>query len=164
MEQYDQLHLQRLSLIPFIKKSLSIKKRIIEIDEFDTAIRHIFNYGHTFGHAIEAITDYDVSHGQAVTYGMDIANFISWKTGMITEECYWQMHQVLKKNIPLFTLNGDNLDGYLQALSKDKKNVGKQLGCILTDGPGKMKKVFLDFDDRFKKLLLEHAALLSKQS
>lgn len=164
MQQYEQLHTTRTSLIPFIKKSLSLKKKIIEMDEFDTSIRHIFNYGHTFGHAIEAITDYAVSHGQSVTFGMDIANFISWRRGMISEACYQEMHDVLKKNIPVFSLNSNNLDSYLQALSKDKKNVGKQLGCILTDGPGKMKKVFLDFDDNFRGLLLEHSSLLLKQS
>ena len=61
----------------FISNSLWIKKKIIEIDEFDTSIRHIFNYGHTFGHAIEAITNYSIPHGQAISIGMDLANYIS---------------------------------------------------------------------------------------
>ena len=57
---------------------------MIEIDEFDISERHIFNYGHTFGHAIESITNYEIVHGQAVTIGMDIANFISWKLNDMT--------------------------------------------------------------------------------
>src|SRR4029079_9979987 len=64
-----------------IARSLEIKKSYIEIDEFDKKERQVFNYGHTFGHAIESLTDYRIPHGIAVSYGMDMANFISVKKG-----------------------------------------------------------------------------------
>lgn len=45
-------------LLSYVKKALLIKQRFIEADEFDRGIRNIFNYGHSFGHAIEAATDF----------------------------------------------------------------------------------------------------------
>ena len=78
----NDIHLilkDRLKLKKYIIESLRIKSITIQKDEFDESIRHIFNYGHTFGHALESITNYDICHGQAVTLGMDLANFISLK-------------------------------------------------------------------------------------
>lgn len=155
-ERFDEL-LENRSLLPyFINNSLRIKKKIIEIDEFDTSIRHIFNYGHTFGHAIEAITNYAIPHGQAICLGMNIANYISLKRGMINDEQFEEMYTILVKNIPAFRITGDNIESYCQALARDKKNQGNQLGCILTYGQGKVEKVFLEMDDHFRKTLLDY--------
>lgn len=56
-----------------ILKSLTTKKWFIETDEFDNAERLLLNFGHTFGHAMEAATDFGVTHGVAVGLGMLIA-------------------------------------------------------------------------------------------
>jgi len=156
-DNFDQLLVDRSLLKPFILESLKIKKEIIEIDEFDTSIRHIFNYGHTFGHAIEAITAYEIPHGQAISTGMDIANYISLNRGMITIEQFEEMHSILKKNIPPFELTKDNIEQYFLALSKDKKNKGVLLGCILTFGAGKVEKVFINMDDSLRSLILSYS-------
>ena len=68
----------------FIYDSLSMKKKLIELDEFDQGPRNVMNYGHSFGHAIESATNYAIPHGIAVSIGMDIANFISMKLGYIS--------------------------------------------------------------------------------
>ena len=60
-----------------IIKSLKIKKKFIEIDEFDKGPRLILNYGHTFGHALEKITNYRIPHGMAVAHGINMSNFFS---------------------------------------------------------------------------------------
>ena len=64
---------QGTALEELIALSLSCKKWFIEIDEFDQNERQLLNFGHTFGHAIEAATDYAVSHGVAVAIGMLLA-------------------------------------------------------------------------------------------
>lgn len=156
-ERFEELLQDRSLLRYFISESLRIKKAVIEVDEFDMSIRHIFNYGHTFGHAIEAITSYQIPHGQAISIGMDLANYISLSLGMIDDGQFNRMHAILKKNMPPFKLTTDNLDQYLSALSRDKKNKGIKLGCILTYGPGKVQKVFLDMDDSFKSLILSYS-------
>lgn len=73
MNKYDELIVSPKKLKPFIVESLNIKKRVVEIDEFDRNERNLFNYGHTFGHAIETVSGYGVNHGQAVTMGMERA-------------------------------------------------------------------------------------------
>lgn len=161
-EQYESLLVDRSKLPYFISNSLRIKKKTIEIDEFDTSIRHIFNYGHTFGHAIEAITNYAIPHGQAVSIGMDLANFISLNMGILSESDFEVMHNILNKNIPPFKFNNDNLEAYCSALSRDKKNKGNKLGSILCKGPGKVEKIFIDIDDNLKNIILKYSELYSK--
>lgn len=161
-DQYERLLEDRDALLYFIQQSLQIKKKTIEIDEFDTSIRHIFNYGHTFGHAIEAITNFAIPHGQAVSIGMDLANYISLKKGMMTDAQFNEMHTILIKNIPPFRLTAANLPEYCEALGRDKKNKGSLLGCILSRGAGKVEKVFLEMDEPFKQLLLEYSSTYGK--
>jgi len=55
---------------PLIEGVLCAKKWFIEIDEFDRAERRLLNFGHTFGHALEAATEFSVNHGVAVVIGM----------------------------------------------------------------------------------------------
>lgn len=154
---FEKVIADRTKLQYYIKNSLRIKKRIIEIDEFDTEIRHIFNYGHTFGHAIEAITNYAIPHGQAISIGMDIANFISVKMNLLQPDLFEKMHSILEKNIPPFKITELNIEEYCQALARDKKNKGNLLGCILSEGPGKVGKKFIEINEAFKENLLMYS-------
>jgi len=159
--QYNDLLIDRSKLPYFISNSLRIKKNIIEIDEFDTSIRHIFNYGHTFGHAIEALTHYAIPHGQAISIGMDLANFISLEMGILASNDFEIMHKILVKNIPPFKLTEENIESYCLALSRDKKNRGNKLGSILSKGPGKVEKIFIDIDDHLKKIMLQYFKIIN---
>ena len=153
MGEYDNLIKNPKDLVKYIIESLTIKKSVIEIDEFDKDERNKFNYGHTFGHAIETATNYRIKHGQAVTVGMDIANYISCHTGLMDAATYNKAKQILEINFPKYNwLNFDN-SLFLESLSKDKKNKGEKLGCILSKGPGKLSKAFLPIDEKFKSLM-----------
>lgn len=156
-ENYDNLIRDREKLSYFIYESLKAKKSVIEIDEFDLSIRHIFNYGHTFGHAIESITNYEIPHGQAITIGMDLANFISFKLNLISHAEFIELHNIIEKNIPDFKFTIFNIEDYLLALKKDKKNKKNQLGCILTKGRENMFKCFLNYDDFLYNTILEYS-------
>ncbi len=138
----------------YISASLRIKKSFVEIDEFDKDKRNILNYGHTFGHAIETVSGYRINHGQAVTMGMDIANYISLKSGRINALVFKSMHKILLGNMPRFTIGSGNIGNYLSALSKDKKNAGKSLACILTRGPGSMYKARLSPGKKLARMIL----------
>ena len=158
-DEIDDLINNRKKLSYFIIKSLAIKKNIIEIDEFDNSIRHIFNFGHTFGHAIEAITNYSIPHGQAITLGMDLANFISLKKNKIDKKQFNMMHEKKKKNIPSFKFTSLNINNYTDALAKDKKNKDNKIGCILTKKPGKVEKIFIENDIWLKQCIIEYSNL-----
>ena len=69
-----------------ITRSVEIKAEIVSKDEKEEGIRAILNFGHTFGHAIEAHTNYKkMSHGEAITLGMIIASKISLYEGFIKD-------------------------------------------------------------------------------
>lgn len=70
-------------MLNIVERCLTIKKKIVEIDEYDVGLRRILNYGHTIGHAIEAASDYRISHGTAVATGMAAEARISEKKGYL---------------------------------------------------------------------------------
>ncbi len=118
----------------YIEESLSIKREMIQRDEFDKGERRVFNYGHTFGHAIEALSNYEVSHGLAVTIGMDIANYVALKNNIIDEETYLYFHKHLKNNLTPYYIDNDRIEDYYNLLMKDKKNTDSDIVCILPYG------------------------------
>lgn len=131
---FDRLFDDRSVLLKYIRSALLIKKRFIEEDEFDRGIRNIFNYGHSFGHAIESATHYAIPHGIAVTIGMDMANRIAAERGLLPEEHYHRMHVILRKNYAQYAKVPVAVDAMLSALMKDKKNTSTMLGLIFPVG------------------------------
>ena len=133
--EFDALLGDRATLLRYVRAALSIKQRYIEADEFDRGIRNIFNYGHSFGHAIESATLYAVPHGVAVTMGMDMANFIAVRRGLLPETHYQRMHPVLRRNYAGFAATAIPTDALLGALMRDKKNTSTALRLIFPVGP-----------------------------
>jgi 3-dehydroquinate synthase len=119
-------------------RSLEIKKAMIEMDEFDQGPRKVFNYGHTFGHALEGITDYTIPHGLAVCYGMDLANHVSVHLGFLDLSVCLLCKEFLALVWQGFEFPKIQTSLYLKLLTKDKKNVGNKLNLILTRGLGDM--------------------------
>jgi len=156
MDSYEDILNDYTLINPHICESLNIKKRMIERDEFDEDERRIFNYGHTFGHAIEALTNYEISHGRAVTLGMDIANYISASLGFIKWELHDKIHETIKKNIPSYTMNIAEVEEYFKILSKDKKNIGNSITCILLNDVGDAEVKILNDKDHIKYLVIEY--------
>ncbi len=133
-----------------LRAALEIKKRYIEEDEFDRGVRNIFNYGHSFGHAIEAATDFAVPHGIAVTIGMDMANYTAGKLTDAPESFFARMHPTLRANYQGFESENVPLDRFLSALSKDKKNVGADLTLIQPGADNALHKRIQKLDDAFR--------------
>lgn len=144
-------------LSQLIYKSLKIKKIFIEKDELDRDLRNLMNYGHTLGHAIESVTNYAIPHGQAVTIGMDFANYLSMKLGYLSPETYDSMHELLIKNFPDIDFDSLDSEKLLLFLSKDKKSLGKNLLFVLTKGIGEMFKESLLIDRRLLEIFRAYA-------
>ncbi len=149
--QYDALLTDFHVLLRFIRESLTIKQRYIEADEFDQGIRNIFNYGHSFGHAIESATHNEVPHGIAVTIGIDIANFVAARRGFSSAAHFERMHPTLAKNYAAYRDVVIPLDRMLDALAKDKKNTSAQLGLIMPmGGQASIERVYITPDEVFR--------------
>jgi 3-dehydroquinate synthase len=149
-QDFSQLFTDRTVLLHYIRRALQIKQRYIEQDEFDRGIRNIFNYGHSFGHAIESASNYGVPHGIAVAMGMDMANFIAARRGMLPQEHFERMHTTLRSNYAPFAGSSIPLDALLAALQKDKKNTATQLGLVFPLGEdAAVSRVNLTSDRQF---------------
>jgi 3-dehydroquinate synthase len=139
-----------------VARSLEIKRRFIEIDEFDRKERQLLNYGHSFGHALEALTSYRLPHGIAVSYGMDLANFVSWKLGLATEEFRNRVRSVFCDIWRDHPIGEVEISRYVDALRRDKKNAGRTLGLILTRGFGQMFPQQVEVTDTFTGWLQDY--------
>ena len=148
---FDKLQKDSKVLEEYIFRSLQIKKSYIESDEFDKGVRNIFNYGHSFGHAIESATDFSIPHGIAITIGMDMANKIASERGLIENNHYLRMNGVLKKNYRKFRSVKIEFQPFYDALLKDKKNTSTHLALILPiGGKVEVKKHMIKPDQDFK--------------
>ena len=136
----------------FIFRALLIKKRFIERDEFDRGIRNIFNYGHSFGHAIEAATEFRIPHGVAVSIGMDMANFVAMEKKLCSPAFYEGMHSTLRQNYEPFFGETIDFKRFNEAISRDKKNEERgQLTLILPDTGGNILKMKIANNNEFVK-------------
>ena len=87
---------------------------------------------------------------------MDIANFISVRLGLINESIRNEIFEVTSYIWDGYSISNLNIDEFITALSKDKKNVDNKLGLILNNGYGKIFKKFIENDKNFKNLLNEY--------
>jgi shikimate kinase/3-dehydroquinate synthase len=128
-------------LIPVIQKCCQIKAEVVGQDERETGIRAILNFGHTFGHAIEKLTDYtEFSHGIAVGLGMRVASRVSVLTGRWSESDHQRMCTLLNKlDFPKF-YNVDKAAAW-QAMAIDKKAEKGKRNYILPIKMGQVEKV-----------------------
>jgi 3-dehydroquinate synthase len=142
-------------LFALIDRSLRIKKSMVEIDEFDQGPRRVFNYGHTFGHALEAATNFKLPHGIAVAYGIDLANLISVKLGFVDVGFRNKVRPILQDIFDIFPIPSFTLDVYLAALARDKKNISGKLNAVLTRGPGDMFQTPVELSDEIHNVIAE---------
>ncbi|MFL5885947.1 MAG: 3-dehydroquinate synthase, partial [Thermoleophilaceae bacterium] len=152
---YTRLFDDRETMERYVHRSLEIKKRVIEIDEFDRGPRNVMNYGHSFGHALESATGFAVPHGIAVTIGMDMANYTARQLGL-ADGAFERMHGTLAANYSGFEDTPVPLDAFLEAIGKDKKNVGSELRLVLPDGHGRVGIGTYPADDRFRSIVSEY--------
>lgn len=118
-----------------VEKTLAFKKALIEIDEFDRNERNILNFGHTFGHAIETVSDFRIPHGQGVSIGVAIANEISFKRSLLTSKYREDIQTAILQIITKEKLDMSYFEpsAILSAMRKDKKYSGGLHTCILAN-------------------------------
>jgi 3-dehydroquinate synthase len=120
-----------------ISQTLHAKKFFIECDEFDLGVRKLLNFGHTFGHALEAASGYRIPHGIAVAFGMLVAcHHPGSEQDSITERLSTYIYALLKRVSRTTFEYFLNIDWqkYEIALKKDKKNTEKEFCPILWNG------------------------------
>ncbi|MBT3590615.1 MAG: 3-dehydroquinate synthase [Candidatus Marinimicrobia bacterium] len=119
-------HLENLDTFPFenaIARSCEIKAKIVSQDECEGGLRRLLNFGHTIGHALEAHFGYgQLRHGDAVSYGMISAGWISKELGLLKRNEYKTFKQSILR-LPLPSLNKFDPVSLLPFIKNDKKTV-----------------------------------------
>jgi 3-dehydroquinate synthase len=140
-----------LDLEEIITRCVRIKRDIVSEDEHETGTRRLLSFGHTVGHAIERLSDYKISHGNAISIGMAIETLAAVRMGMCGEECYRELVDLLHKfGLPYKTRY--RADDMVRAALSDKKRKSnmitlvfpRRIGkCVLLDVEvGKLEQLF----------------------
>lgn len=133
-------------LARIIALSLHAKKWFIEVDEFDRAERLILNFGHTFGHALEAASNFAVSHGIAVGLGMLAAIEMGVSGAPSLRLAAFRAHvaRLVGTTEGLAeTLSGVDLAEVMTAFEADKKHGRDVYAVILPDAEGRVERCLL---------------------
>jgi 3-dehydroquinate synthase len=140
----------------FIRAGLTTKKRIIEEDEFEGGLRRILNYGHTFGHALEAYTHNEIPHGKGVIWGIDAVNFIAVRENLISRDWYLSVKAFIKKNFLREEIVIGDPAALFRIIATDKKVRGNVIHFAVPDNPGHLIVHPLDIDERLESTFKEY--------
>ena len=142
--EYFEGHRERIQkrdpavLETVISRCCEIKAEVISQDETEQDLRRILNFGHTFGHALEAATDFQVlTHGEAVAYGMLLALRVSVHDGSLDEGSRQRIARCLLGIGPLPSVETVEVDRILEAMRHDKKRQGDEIFFVLLKGLGR---------------------------
>jgi 3-dehydroquinate synthase len=124
-------------LTEVIAESCRIKADVVAADEKESGLRRILNFGHTAGHALEAVTKYRrFRHGEAVGYGMLVAAELAVERGTLAERDRDALASVVASLGPLPPVADISIAQVLDAMTHDKKVVDGRLHFVLPTGVG----------------------------
>ncbi len=127
--------LRGLALTEQITRSVARKAEIVTADERDSGLRHLLNYGHTLGHAIEHATDFEVKHGEAVGIGTVFAGRLAHALGRISATRADEHQEVVAHyGLPTALPAAADRDSLVALMRLDKKAMTGGLSFVL-DGP-----------------------------
>ena len=132
----------KAALAHAVKRSVEIKAWVVSQDEREGGLRAVLNFGHTFGHAMEAGMGYGVwLHGEGVAAGMVMAARLSRRLGLVDEEFVQRLVRLIARaGLPTrgaIIASRDNAGHYLQHMRVDKKAEGGEIRFVLIAEPGK---------------------------
>lgn len=125
-----------------IRRACEIKAEVVSLDERESGLRAVLNFGHTFGHAIESGMGYGVwLHGEGVAAGMVMAAELSQRLGLVEVSFVRRLRLLIEcAGLPTkgpILHSADNAGRYLQLMKIDKKSDAGEIRFVLIDGPGK---------------------------
>lgn len=125
-----------------VKRSCEIKAHVVGLDERETGLRAVLNFGHTFGHAIESGMGYgNWLHGEGVGCGMVMAAELSKRLGLVNDAFVSRLKTLIARSglpvrAPILDA-ADNAGRYLSFMRIDKKSEAGEIRFVVIDGPGR---------------------------
>lgn len=129
-------------LLSVILGSIRVKAHIVSIDPLETGLRNLVNFGHSIGHAIEAVVTPEILHGECVSVGIILEAELSRQLGILGQVSVGRLTRVLKSfglpvslHEPLFAKHPRRaeltIDRLLDVMRIDKKNAGAEKKIVL---------------------------------
>ncbi len=144
----DALVEGRDEIIHAIERSCAIKARVVSEDECEKGLRSILNFGHTFGHAIEAIAGFgSIKHGEAISMGMVMASLFSMRLGLCGQDVVKRIKTLLESiGLPVIPPPFQS-HAFLETMKLDKKVLNDRLRFVLVEEPGRVTLKEVDEQD-----------------
>jgi 3-dehydroquinate synthase len=125
------------AIAPLVSASCRIKAQVVSADERESGLRRILNFGHTVGHALEAVTKYrQFRHGEAIGYGMLAALAIGVARGITPRSLYQEIEELINHLGPLPSVSDISSKEVIAAIGRDKKVVAGTLHFIAATDRG----------------------------
>jgi 3-dehydroquinate synthase len=150
-------------LVPAIVESCRIKARVVTEDERESGLRRILNFGHTIGHALEAVTKYRrFKHGEAIAYGMLGAADLAVHRGALADDARQALAGLITTLGPLPPIGDLPIADVLSAVKRDKKVVHGRLHFVVATAIGVTTTVIDVSEEELRSVLerlgMSHAA------
>jgi 3-dehydroquinate synthase len=140
-----------------IADAVRIKAEVVTADEREGDLRRILNFGHTFGHALEAETKYErLLHGEAVAWGMRAATTLAERLGHLSSADATRINATVSKYGPIPKLDGISATNLAARLKSDKKTVGGKIHFVLPVKIGEVR-IFSGIDEKLVRDSIEAA-------
>ncbi len=138
-----------------IADAVRIKAEVVTADEREGDLRRILNFGHTFGHALEAETKYEcLLHGEAVAWGMRAATVLAERLGHLTADDATRIQTTIARYGPIPKLDGVSAANLTARLKSDKKTVGGRVHFVLPMKIGEVR-IFSGIDETLVRESIE---------
>ncbi len=158
----DLLHRDAAVVDRVVPRCIAAKARVVSRDERESGLRQILNFGHTVGHALEAITRYRrYRHGEAVGWGMVAASWLAVERAGFSEKDAERITLLISRLGPLPALPRVPAARFLDVLHADKKARGGRLRFVLPRRIGSVEVVDDIPDAAVLRVIRELPALIS---
>ncbi len=144
------------ALIYIVSTSCTIKAEVVEKDEKESNLRKILNFGHTIGHAIEQLSEYKISHGEAISRGMVLEGQIASKiTKWSVDDQIRLMNLFKKADLPTDLPDYMDINDIIDIMKIDKKARRGQIEMSLPNKIGEMAEVNSNFGIKIEDELIK---------
>ena len=133
---FDIINKKDFDILEFVYACIKYKADIVEMDEFESGQRKLLNLGHTIAHGIEKLSEFNISHGKAVSMGLKIICQTSFNRGLINQKEKDDILSMLDNTIGNIDCPFDLFD-ILKIALVDKKRKGNSITLVMIGGIGK---------------------------
>lgn len=148
--------LRNSRLLDLSRAALVAKQEIIELDEYEHDLRRVLNYGHSFGHALEAISGHHVPHGLAVLWGIDVINWLGVRWGLTPPSLADRLTALMHANFQYVLPVVPTADELLSMITRDKKMVSGEMNFAVLVDEGQLIIVAKRVDEDLRRSVSEY--------